>query len=271
MKTMNPFGPLAIALLVLACDTSTRPETAAEANTVPANEEKAATPVDATEPAAETPSLAATEQPTSTPEEKMSTATTTNANDGLYAIIKTNKGTIKAKLEMEKTPVTVASFVGLAEGTVTNTFRGQGKPYFDGLQFHRVIKNFMIQGGDPSGNGSGGPGYQFDNEIVPDLKHDRAGILSMANAGPNTNGSQFFITHTATSFLDGGYTVFGHVVEGLNVVDAIATTPTQPGDRPVQPMIMESVRIERVGAAAKAFDAAAVLKQNAKKVRAAQR
>lgn len=164
---------------------------------------------------------------------------------GIYAEIKTNKGTILLELFYQKTPMTVANFVGLAEGnfTVFDTIK-QTKPFYDGLKFHRVIKDFMIQGGDPDGNGQGGPAYRFYDEIVPELKHDAAGILSMANAGPATNGSQFFITHKPTPHLDGRHTVFGKVVKGQNVVDAIA-----------QNDVMEKVTILRIGKEAKKWDA----------------
>ena len=164
--------------------------------------------------------------------------------DGLYAKIHTSKGEILLNLEFEKTPGTVGNFVALAEGNLENSAKPQGTPYYDGLKFHRVIPDFMIQGGCPQGTGTGNPGYKFDDEIHPDLKHDAPGVLSMANAGPGTNGSQFFITHVETPWLDGKHTVFGKVVEGQKVVDAVAQ-----GD------LMDQVEIIRVGDAAEQFNA----------------
>jgi peptidylprolyl isomerase len=167
--------------------------------------------------------------------------------NGIYAKIATPKGAITIKLEHEKTPMTVANFVGLAEGTLENNVTEKGTPYYDGLSFHRVIADFMVQGGDPTGTGAGGPGYQFEDEIHPELTHNRPGTLSMANAGPATNGSQFFITHGATDWLDGKHTVFGYVIEGQDVVDAI-----------VQGDAMEKVEIIRVGEEAQNWDASSM-------------
>lgn len=161
---------------------------------------------------------------------------------GLYAEIQTNKGNILLKLEFEKTPLTVANFVGLSEGKIKNTARPLGKPFYDSLKFHRVIANFMIQGGDPLGNGRGGPGYSFKDECLPEFTFTGPGILAMANAGPGTNGSQFFITHVATPWLNGKHTIFGHVITGQDVVNTI-----QQGD-----MIIH-INIIRKGKAAKKF------------------
>jgi len=164
--------------------------------------------------------------------------------DGLYAKFNTSKGEILVNLEFEKTPGTVGNFVALAEGNLENSAKPQGTPYYDGLKFHRVIPDFMIQGGCPQGTGTGNPGYKFDDEIHPQLKHDGPGVLSMANAGPGTNGSQFFITHIATDWLDGKHTVFGKVVEGQDIVNAVAQGDT-----------IESLEIVKVGTAAENFNA----------------
>ena len=186
----------------------------------------------------------------------MATINTNNLNkEGMYAKIKTNKGDIMLELEFEKTPLTVANFVGLAEGKIKNNKKEVGEPYYDGLKFHRVIADFMIQGGCPDGNGMGGPGYQFPDEIHPDLKHSGPGILSMANAGPGTNGSQFFITHKETPWLDGKHTVFGKVTEGQDVVDAIAQD-----DKIIE------IDIIRKGENAKRFDSKAIFDKELEKL-----
>ncbi|MDV6168635.1 peptidylprolyl isomerase [Flavobacterium sp. DG1-102-2] len=164
--------------------------------------------------------------------------------NGIYAKFNTAKGAILVKLTHDLTPGTVGNFVGLAEGNLENDIKPQGKPYYNGLKFHRVISDFMIQGGCPLGTGTGGPGYQFDDEFHPSLRHDTPGVLSMANAGPGSNGSQFFITHVATPWLDDKHTVFGKVVEGQDVVDAI-----QGNDA------LESVEIIRVGEEAQKWNA----------------
>ncbi len=170
--------------------------------------------------------------------------------NGMYAKFETSKGDIYTMLEYKKTPMTVANFVGLAEGKIKNTAKPEGTPYYDGLRFHRVMANFMIQGGCPLGTGTGDPGYKFNDEIDTSLKHSGPGILSMANAGPGTNGSQFFITHVETPWLDGKHTVFGHVVEGQDVVNKIVQNDT-----------INKVLIFRKGKEAESFDAPKVFEK----------
>lgn len=187
--------------------------------------------------------------------------------DGMYADLQSDKGDILLKLEYEKTPITVANFVSLAEGT--NTYvdeKFNGKPFYDGLIFHRVVENFIVQGGDPRGNGSGNPGYKFEDEFPMDdegnllLSHDAPGTFSMANSGPDSNGSQFFITHKETKFLDGVHTVFGHVVIGQDVVDSI-----QKDD------VIKKIEIIRVGKSAQKFDASAVFNNYFNKIEEEQK
>jgi peptidyl-prolyl cis-trans isomerase A (cyclophilin A) len=167
----------------------------------------------------------------------------------LYATLKTNMGDIVIQLFEDKAPKTVGNFVELATGvkewTDPKTKEKVKRPLYNGVIFHRVIPGFMIQGGDPLGNGMGGPGYRFEDEFHPDLKHSKPGIVSMANAGPNTNGSQFFITHKATPSLDGRHSVFGEVVKGQNVVDTIANVPRDGRDRPVKDVVLQEVIITR--------------------------
>ena len=167
--------------------------------------------------------------------------------EGIYANIITKKGNIKIKLEYIKAPITVANFVNLVKGKIKRNKKHNGTPFYDGLIFHRVINDFMIQGGCPEGKGTGGPGFKFDDEFHEDLKHDKPGTLSMANSGPNTNGSQFFITHNATNWLDGKHSVFGYVVSGQEIVDEI-----QNNDK------IQSINIEKIGKSANKWDSVKV-------------
>jgi FKBP-type peptidyl-prolyl cis-trans isomerase len=164
--------------------------------------------------------------------------------NGLYAIVKTSKGNITLNLEFQKTPATVGNFVALCEGEIKNSSKDLGVPYYNNLKFHRVINDFMVQAGCPLGTGTGNPGYKFDDEFHPELKHDKPGILSMANAGPGTNGSQFFITHVPTAWLDNKHTVFGSVSEGMDIVNTI-----EQGDEIID------IKISRVGDEANSFNA----------------
>ena len=183
-----------------------------------------------------------------------------NKGKTVIAVFETSMGTFSAKLYADKAPKTVANFTGLAEGTHEwtdpKTNKKVKRPLYDGTVFHRIIAGFMIQGGDPLGNGTGGPGYKFDNEISPDLKHSKPGILAMANAGPNTNGSQFYITVDKKEYLDGSYSVFGEVtgegskpdgtkIEGIKIIDEISRVKTGAMDRPVEPVTLKSVKIQR--------------------------
>ena len=176
--------------------------------------------------------------------------------DGLYAEFITNQGTMVAKLAFEKTPVTVANFVALAEGNhpmVDSTYKG--KKFYNGLTFHRVKDQFMIQGGDPTATGSGSPGYKFDDEFDEALKHDKPGILSMANSGPATNGSQFFITEIPTPNLDNRHAVFGELVLGLDIQDSISNVKVDARDKPEEDVVIEELNIVRQGYDARNFDA----------------
>lgn len=205
---------------------------------------------------------AQTKKPVAKPKAKAPAAkvvAVTDPNDGIFATIATTKGDIVVSLEYVKTPVTVANFISLAEGNNPNVKveKLKGKPFYDGLKFHRVINDFMIQGGDPDGNGSGGPGFAFKDEFVEELKFEKGGVLAMANSGPATNGSQFFITHKETPWLNGKHTIFGHVVSGMDNVNKI-----------VQDDIMTKITITRKGDAAKKFDAVKVLADDVKKTEA---
>ncbi|WP_284651956.1 peptidylprolyl isomerase [Flavobacterium terrisoli] len=190
-----------------------------------------------------TSGIAQTKKKTAAADSKPSTSSTT---EGIFAKIDTDKGEILIQLDYKRTPITVANFISLAEGTNASVVDAnlKGKPFYDGLKFHRVIADFMIQGGDPAGNGSGGPGYAFKDEFT-DAVFNKAGILAMANSGPKTNGSQFFITHKETSWLNGKHTIFGYVTKGQDVVNAIK-----------QDDIIKKITINRIGAEAKKFDAA---------------
>jgi peptidyl-prolyl cis-trans isomerase A (cyclophilin A) len=187
--------------------------------------------------------------------------------DGLYANLQTTQGNLIVKFEDKKSPVTVANFVGLAEGKIDNKAKAKGVPFYDGTIFHRVIKDFMIQGGDPQGTGMGDPGYKFEDE-KNDLKHTGKGILSMANSGPNTNGSQFFITEVATPWLDGRHTIFGEVVKGDDVIDKIANVEKGAQDKPKTDIVLEKVSIFSKGDEYKGYDAAKTFNEGKSKIAA---
>jgi len=248
----------AIALMAAGCGGAPEPARPAEppaatpAPTPAPTPEAAppATPAEKPATPAETPTPS-TEKPATTPAPDPSQPSASKYGPGIYAHFTTTNGNFIVKFFDKDAPKTVANFVGLAEGkkpwTDPRTGRQIRRPYYRNVLFHRVIPNFMIQGGDPEGTGMGGPGYTFDDEISPNHKHDKPGIVSMANRGPNTNGGQFFITVAAYPSLDGKYSIFGEVVEGLSNVVAISKVPRSQGDnRPLTDVVIESVRIERV-------------------------
>jgi peptidylprolyl isomerase len=187
--------------------------------------------------------------------------TAATAEDGIYAVFHTSMGEVACRLHYEKAPITVANFIGLAIGEKEfkdpTTLQMVKRPFYDGLIFHRVIKSFMVQGGCPLGNGRGGPGYQFMDEFDPSLRHDKPGVLSMANSGPSTNGSQFFITHVPTPHLDDKHTIFGQTVAGQDIIDAMADVPMQ-ASTPLEPIKLVRVEVLRRGAAAENFDWTAI-------------
>ena len=185
--------------------------------------------------------------------------------DGVYAKMETSKGELIIQFFDQDAPVTVANFVGLAQGTIENKAKAKGVPYYDGIVFHRVIKNFMIQGGDPQGTGMGDPGYKFDDE-KNNLKHEGKGYLSMANSGPNTNGSQFFITEVPTPWLDGRHTIFGKVIKGEDVIDAIANSETGAQDRPKEEIKIVKVTVFTKGDAYEKYDAAKIFNEGKAKI-----
>lgn len=267
MKNMRKLIAFVLLASLAACAGATDKTT----ESTPAPEPEAATPPPTpapepppAEPVAATPTEAPKAEPVPAPAAAPKAASkaaaadkapapTSNRKPGLYAHFQTSQGNFTAELNEKEAPGTVRNFAGLADGSIEwtdpRTGAKQKKPYYDGLTFHRIIDNFMIQGGDPLGNGTGGPGFTIKDEYN-DLKHDKAGVLAMARTGaPDSAGSQFYITVTATSFLDGQrppYVVFGQVTEGVDIVQKIGKTPTAPGDRPLMPVVISKVTIERV-------------------------
>lgn len=191
-------------------------------------------------------------------------------DNGLYAYLETDKGAMLIRFYDRQAPITVANFIGLAEGKISNEFVAPGRHFYDGLTFHRVIKDFMIQGGDPKGDGSGGPGYEFPNEIDQSLKHDKKGVISMANAGPDTNGSQFFITQKATPWLDGKYSIFAETVHGFEVIDRLASLKTDTADKPLEKAHLQKVSILRKGKEYKDYDPAKIFYEKMDSIKNAQ-
>lgn len=186
--------------------------------------------------------------------------------DGVYAKMETTKGDMIIQFFDKESPVTVANFVGLAEGKIDNKAKKKGEPYYNGIIFHRVIKDFMIQGGDPTGTGMGDPGYKFDDE-KNNLKHESKGFLSMANSGPNTNGSQFFITEVPTPWLDGRHTIFGKVISGLEVIDTIANVEKGAQDRPKEDVVIKNVEVFTKGKEYQNYDAAKIFNEQKDKIK----
>lgn len=244
---------LASAVFLAGCTTTAKPTTFEQPPLE--NQGISQTTPEPSQPAEPTASVTATLTPSAnTTAPSVNQLLNLKPNQKMYATIKTNLGDIKIELYPDKAPQTVANFVGLSEGTLAWTDPKTGtsvkKPLYNGTIFHRVIKGFMIQGGDPLGTGMGGPGYKFNDEFNDSLQFNSAGILAMANSGPNTNGSQFFITHAATPWLNGKHTIFGMVASGMDVVDKIANVKTDEGDRPVDPVTIQQIVITRTDASA---------------------
>lgn len=255
MTKLKLFLVLGFAFFLSGC-TSAKPTTFEQPplNNIDSSQQQnnEVTPTQSSTSATPAASVSATPTPTS---KTLNQLLNLKPNQKMFATIKTSLGDIKIELYADKAPMTVANFVGLAEGTQnwTDPKTGKdmtGKPLYNGTIFHRVIKGFMIQGGDPLGTGTGGPGYRFKDEFSDSLQFNSAGILAMANSGPDTNGSQFFITHAATPWLNGKHTIFGMVASGMDVVDKIANVQTDGSDRPTTPVTIKEIVISRVDAGA---------------------